>query len=156
MIETTAITPNRVSPARQVMEAIVAYLRGVSGGWSNPIPQTQIRGLLDVSGTPKDAYGIIVECDDLGEHGGRNNGGILIDVKPRVLIFTHLNEDSDGSLCAALVSDALESLRALEYDLDGWHVAWKGNWSASPPVMAESYRQCELSAWLPLNRLFRS
>ncbi len=156
MTETTAIKPARVTPSRQVREAIVAYLQGVCGGWSNPIPQTQIRGLLDLSGTPKDAYGVIVACDDLGEHGGRNNNGVLIDVKPRVLVFTHLNEDADGSLCAALVSDVLESLRALEYDLDGWHVAWNGNWAATPPVMDGSYRQCELSSWLPLNRLFRS
>lgn len=149
------IQPERIAPSEQVKAAIVDYLRGMSGGFAQPIPDTQIRGMLDLSGTPKDAYGIIVACDDLGEHGGMNNHGILIDVRPRVLIFTHLNEDEDGSLCSSLVSDVLSCLRRLTYSLDGWHVAWTGNWATTPPVMDGSYRQCELSAMLPLNRLFR-
>ena len=155
MMETEAIRPGRANPAGLVQEAVIEHLRGVCGGFANPIPVTQIRGMLDVSGTPKDAYGIIVACDDLGEHWGRNNGGVLIDVKPRVLCFTHMNEDSDGSLCSALTGDVLEAMRMIKYDLDGWDVAWGGNWSASSPVMDGNYRQVELSATLPLVRLYR-
>ena len=144
----------RLSPDAQVKEAIVAYLRGVCGTFSNPIPVEQIRGLLDVSGTPKDAYGIVVGCDNLGEHWGANNRGILIDVKPRIVVFTHINDDSDGSLCDALVSDVMEAMRRIEYSLDGWHVAWGGNWSVGEGVMQESFRQSELSATMPLVRQF--
>ena len=153
MTETMAMRPARTSPARQVQEALIAHLRGVCGGWSNPIPETQIRGKLDVSGTPKDVCGVIVAVDDMGEHWGRNNGGVLIDVKPRVLCFSHMNEDADGSLCGAIVSDVLDALRSIEYVLDGWKVMWGGNWTVSQDEMDGSYQQCELSAMLPLNRL---
>ena len=145
----------RLSPEAQIKEAVVAHLRGLCGGFANPIPETQIRGLLDVSGTPKDAYGVVVACDNLGEHWGANNRGILIDAKPRIVIYTHINEDSDGSLCDALVSDVLMAMVGMKYSLDGWKVAWGGNWTASECTMVESYRQCELSATLPLIRLFR-
>lgn len=152
---TEAIRPARVEPARQVREAIVAHLRGLCGGFSNPIPPEQIRGMLDLSGSPRDGYGIIVSCADLGEHWGRNNGGVLIDVQPRIAVFTHLNDDADGSLCGALVSDVLGAMRSMRYELDGWRVMWTGNWTAGEPVMMDSFRQSELSATLPLNRLFR-
>lgn len=145
----------RLAPEILVKEAIIAHLRGLCGGWSNPIPQTQIRGILDLSGTPKDAYGVVVACDNLGEHWGRNNGGILIDVRPRILVYTHLNEDIDGSLCGAIVSDTLMAMVGIEYALDGWDVAWNGNWTTGETSMMESYRQCELSATLPLVRLYR-
>lgn len=143
------------APEIQIKEALVAHLRGMCGGWSNPLPEEQIRGILDVSGTPKDAYGVVVACDNLGEHWGANNHGILIDVRPRIVIYTHINEDADGSLCSALVSDALMSIVRMRYSLDGWQVAWTGNWQAGEVAMVESYRQCELSATLPLVRLFR-
>lgn len=145
----------RLAPEIQVKEAIIAHLRGLCGGWSNPLPETQIRGILDVSGAPKDAYGVVVACDNLGEHWGANNHGILIDVKPRILIYTHLNDDADGTLCGALVSDTLMAMVGIKYRLDGWQVAWNGNWSAGETAMVESYRQCELSATLPMVRLFR-
>lgn len=148
-----SMTALRVEPGRQVKEAIIAHLKGLCGSFSNPIPETQIRGMLDLSGAPRDAYGIIVSCADLGEHWGRNNGGVLIDVQPRIAVFTHLNDDADGSLCGALVSDVLAALRTMEYHLDGWKVMWTGNWTAGEPAMMDSFRQCELSATLPLNRL---
>ena len=75
-------------------------------------------------------------------------------MKPRVVVFTHINEDSDGSLCDALVSDVLDAMRRIEYELDGWHVAWGGNWSAGECVMEESFRQSVLSATMPLVRQF--
>ena len=145
----------RLSPEAQIKNAIIRHLHGVCGGFSNPIPVEQIRGILDVSGTPKDSYGIVVACDNLGEHWGANNGGVLIDVKPRIMVFTHINDDSDGTLCGALVSDVLEAMRGITYSLDGWHVAWGGNWSAGEPAMQESFRQSELSATIPLVRLFK-
>lgn len=139
-------------PAQQIKAAIVAHLRGVCGGFTLPIPQEQIRGLLDVSGTPRDAYGIVVSCEDLGDHFG-NTGGVLVDVRPSITIYTHINEDEDGGLCDAIASDVLGAMQSIAYILEGWLVAWNGSWTVADTTMDGSYRQIALSATLPLNRI---
>ena len=140
------------APATQVKEAIVSHLRGVCNSFTMPIPQEQCRGILDLTGTPRDAYGIVVGCEDLGDHAG-NTGRILVDVKPVITVFTHLNEDEDGSLCDSLAADALDAMTGIQYALDGWRVAWNGNWAITDSGMDGSYRQVVLSATLPLNRV---
>lgn len=137
------------APAVQIKEAIVAHLRGMIGSYSLPIPETQIRGLLDLSGTPKDVYGITVSAEDLGDHAG-NTGRILVDIKPTITVFSHLDDDLDGALCDALVSDTLTIMQSIQYHLDGWHVYWTGNWSVADTAMDASFRQVVLSTSIPI------
>lgn len=142
-----------IDPCQQIRSAIIAHLQGLCGGFARPIPQTQIRAILDVSGDPKDSCGIVVGCDNLGEHWGANNGGRLIDVKPRICVFTHINEDADGSVCNALTSDVLVAIKTIVYDITGWQVCWNGNWTLGDVSMEGSFRQAEMSATLPLVHL---
>jgi hypothetical protein len=139
------------APATQIKEAIVAHLRGMIASYTMPIPETQIRGLLDLSGTPKDAYGITVGAEDLGDHAG-NTGRILVDIRPNIVVFSHLDEDPDGSLCDALAADTLAIMQSIQYCLDGWVVAWNGNWQLTDTQMDNSFRQITLNATLPIVR----
>lgn len=147
------ILADEIDPCQQVRHAIVRHLRGLCGGFARPIPETQVRGILDVSGEPKDSAGVVVACADLGEHWGASNRRILVDVNPRVVVFTHINEDADGSVCNALVSDVRQALQGLDYSLDGWRVAWVGNWTTGEYTLDGSFRQCELSATMPLQKV---
>ena len=140
------------APATQIKEAIVAHLRGMIGSYTLPIPETQIRGILDLSGTPKDAYGITVGAEDLGDHAG-NTGRILVDIRPTITVFSHLDEDQDGSLCDSLATDTLAIMQTISYSLDGWKVYWNGNWSITDTAMDSSFRQMVLSATLPIGRV---
>ena len=145
------------APAIQIKEAIVAHLRSYTGsnsesaGFSIDIPATQIRGILDLSGTPKDVYGITVSAEDQGDWAG-NTGRILVSIKPSITVFTHLDEDADGSLADSLVSDVLSIMQSIQYTLDGWYVAWTGNWAVTDTAMDNSFRQIVLSAVLPIVR----
>lgn len=139
------------APAVQIREAIVAHLRGMIGSYSLPIPETQIRGILDLTGTPKEAYGITISAEDLGDHAG-NTGRRLVDIKPTVTVFSHLDEDADGVLCDALASDTLEILESIVYALDGWYVAWNGNWQIADTTMNGAFRTVVLTATLPIVR----
>ena len=140
------------APATQIKEAIVAHLKGMIASYSLPIPETQIRGLLDLSGTPKEAYGITVGAEDLGDHAG-NTGRVLVDIKPTITVFSHLDEDPDGSLCDSLTADTLAIMQTIQYKLDGWKVYWNGNWSITDTAMDNSFRQMILSATLPIGRI---
>lgn len=135
----------------------MAHLRSYTGsnsesaGFSIDIPATQIRGILDLSGTPKDVYGITVSAEDQGDWAG-NTGRILVSIKPSITVFTHLDEDADGSLADSLVSDVLSIMQSIQYTLDGWYVAWTGNWAVTDTAMDNSFRQIVLSAVLPIVR----
>ena len=135
----------------------MAHLRSYTGsnsesaGFSIDIPATQIRGILDLSGTPKDVYGITVSAEDQGDWAG-NTGRILVSIKPSITVFTHLDEDADGSLADSLVSDVLSIMQSIQYTLDGWTVAWNGNWAVTDTAMDNSFRQIVLSAVLPIVR----
>ena len=139
------------APAIQIREAIVRHLRGMIGSYTLPIPVTQIRGTLDLSGTPKDAYGIPVGAEDMGDPAG-NPGRVLVDIRPSITCFSHLEEDMDGALCDCLASDTLELMRSIQYALDGWYVAWAGSWTITDTIMDSSFRQVVLSATLPIVR----
>lgn len=139
------------APAIQIKEAIVAHLQGMVGDYTHPIPTTQIRGILDLSGTPKDAYGITVNATDEGDWTGAHER-ILIRIVPTITVFTHLDEDMDGSLADSLVTDTLSIMQSIEYQLDGYVVASKGNWSVTDTQMDNSFRQVVLSAVLPIVR----
>lgn len=141
------------SPAAQVKQFIIRHLRGVCGGFSLPLPTEQVRGVLDVTGTPKDAWGIVVDCEDLGDHGGMDTGRVLVDVRPTLTVYTHIDEDADGIMCDSLAAEALESVRTLAYSLSGWLCHYSGLWTASGPAMNGAYRVIELAATLPLNRI---
>lgn len=138
-----------IAPAVQIREAIVAHLRGMIGSYSLPIPETQIRGILDLTGTPKEAYGITVSAEDLGDHAG-NTGRRLVDIKPTITVFSHLDEDADGVLCDTLASDTLEIMQSIAYALDGWYVAWRGNWQIADTTMDGAFRTVVLTATLPI------
>ena len=140
------------APAVQIKEALVDYLRNVCGDFTLPIPQEQVRGILDLTGTQKDAYGIIVNCSDLGDHAG-NTGRILVDCRPEICVYTHLNEDASGELLDALVADVLDAMVGVQYHLEGWKVCWNGNWQITDTNVEGAYRQSILSATLPLNRI---
>jgi hypothetical protein len=139
------------APATQIKNAIVAHLQGMVGSYTLPIPSTQIRGILDLSGTPKDAYGITVSAVDEGDWNGAHER-ILIRITPTITVFTHLDEDIDGSLADSLVTDTLSIMQSIQYDLDGYYVASKGNWSVTDTQMEASFRQITLSAVLPIVR----
>lgn len=139
------------APATQIKNAIVAHLQGMVGSYTLPIPSTQIRGILDLSGTPKDAYGITVSAVDEGDWNGAHER-ILIRITPTITVFTHLDEDIDGSLADSLVTDTLSIMQSIQYDLDGYYVASKGNWSVTDTQMDASFRQITLSAVLPVVR----
>lgn len=140
-----------IAPATQIKNAIVAHLRGAVNSYTLPIPETQIRGILDLSGTPKDVYGITVNVEDLGDHAG-NTGRILVDVKATITVFSHLDEDVDGSLCDSLTSDTLQIMQSITYKLDDWVVYWNGNWQVTDTVMDNSFRQNVLSTIIPIGR----
>lgn len=140
-----------IAPATQIKNAIVAHLRGAVNSYTLPIPETQIRGILDLSGTPKDVYGITVSTEDLGDHAG-NTGRILVDVKATITVFSHLDEDVDGSLCDSLTSDTLQIMQSITYKLDDWVVYWNGNWQVTDTVMDNSFRQNVLSTIIPIGR----
>lgn len=139
------------APAIQIKEAIVAHLQGMIGSYTLPIPSTQIRGILDLSGTPKDAYGITVSATDEGDWNGAHER-ILIRIVPSITVFTHLEEDQDGSLADSLVTDTLSIMQSIQYNLEGYYVASKGNWSVTDTQMDNSFRQITLSAVLPIVR----
>lgn len=147
------ILSDYIDPCQEIRHAILSHLRGLCGGFSRPIPQTQIRAILDISGEPRDSVGVIVGCENAGEHWGANNHGILMDVRPRLVVFSHLNDDSDGSICNALVNDVVHAMQSIDYsDVKGWRVKWNGNWVIGEHAMDGSYRQVEMSATLPLVR----
>lgn len=147
------ILSENIDPCQQIRQAIIEHLRGLAGGFARPIPVTQIRSVLDISGEPKDACGVIVAATNEGDHNGVNTGGILIDIAPRIIAFSHINEDPDGGICNALVSDIRTAINSIQYTLDGWKVAWNGSWRTGETTMDGSYRRIELSATLPLVKI---
>lgn len=147
------ILSNYIDPCQEIRYVIIKHLHGLCGGFSRPINQTQIRAILDVSGDPKDSCGIIIGCENMGQHGGGDQHGILIDVQPRIVVFSHLNDDADGSICNALVADTSNAMQTINYsDVMGWRVKWNGSWTMGDATMDGSYRQIEMSATLPLVR----
>lgn len=136
-------------PATQIQGAIVQHLQDNAGLFALPIPTDQIRRALDLSGEPKDAYGLIVSCADLGDHFGGSQR-ILVDIRATVIAFTHLNEDENGLQCAALATDALRLVQSITYSLDGWRAYSPGNWTCAAPVISGNYRQIVLEATIPI------
>lgn len=142
----------RLSPAAQVKSIIINYLRGVCGDFSLPIESTMIRGMLDASGELKQAWGILVACEDLGDHAGNTNR-ILVDVRPSITVYTHINEDAEGTLAESLATEVQFYITSCNYaELEGWECNWVGNWTISDMAMDGSYRQITLEATLPLSR----
>ena len=144
------------APAIQIKEQIVAHLQTFAGsasdsGFSIDVSSDQIRGILDLSGAPKGLFGITVSAEDQGDWAG-NTGRILVSIKPSITVFTHLDEDLDGAVCDSLVSDVLTIMQSMVYNLEGWNVAWNGNWQITDTAMDNSFRQVVLSAVLPITR----
>ena len=139
------------APAEQVKEAIVKHLQSQAMAFSLPVVPDQIRGMLDLSGTPKGVYGITVSAEDGGDWAG-NTGRVLISIKPSIIVFSHLEEDLDGTICQQVITDVLSIMQGIKYSLEGWQVAWNGNWTVSETTMTDSFRQTTLSATLPLVR----
>ena len=151
------ILSENIDPCQQIRHAIVRHLQGLAGGFSRPLPITQIREILDVSGDPKDAAGIVVGAENAGDHNGQNTGGVLIDIIPKIVCFSHVNEDPDGSVANALVSDVRTAIESITYDLQGYKVAWNGSWRTGETILDGSYRQIELTATLPLvKKIYRA
>jgi hypothetical protein len=75
-----------------------------------------------------------------------------VDIQPRITVFSHLDEDVDGSLCDSLASDTLEIMQSIAYQLDGWYVAWNGNWQIADTTMDGAFRTVVLTATLPIVR----
>ena len=140
-----------MAPAQQIRQAIIDHLKGNVALFSLPIPTEQIRGVLDVSGTPKETYGIIVSANDLGNHSGFV-GRVLVDIQAQISIYTHLNDDAEGKLADALASDVLDIMQSISYTLDGWCVSYNGNWMQTDASMMDSFRQLTLSATIPIQK----
>jgi hypothetical protein len=139
------------APAVQIRDAITDHLRTRAQEFTLQVAPEQIRGILDLSGSPRGVYGIVVSAEDLGDHAG-NTGRVLVDIRPSITVFSHLEEDMDGSTCDTLATDALDIMQSIAYQLEGWQVAWNGNWTMSGTTMNDSYRQVTLAATIPIMR----
>ena len=103
-------------PASQIQQALVDEMRLRPPRGIDP---QQIRSSLDMSGQLKGFMGVTVSASDLGGHDGMP-GRILADVKVRVMVWTHVDEDMDGSLCDGLASDVRRLLPTLNDNGDDW------------------------------------
>ena len=140
-----------LAPAMQIREQIIEHLKGNVAMFSLPIPTEQIRAVLDVSGTPKDTYGVIVSASDLGDHSGFV-GRVLVDIQAQLTIYTHINDDPEGRLADALASDVLNIMQGIQYTLDGWAVSYNGTWSETDASMMDAFRQITLTATIPIQK----
>ena len=138
-----------MNPAIQIRQCIVEYLKARSQDFSLPVLPENIRGTLDISGAPKGAWGIIVSAEDMGDHAG-NTGRVLVDIRPRITIYSHLEEDLDGTLCDRVASDVMTIMQSIEYEMQGWMVAWNGNWTLADSSMSDSFRQKTMTALIPI------
>ncbi|MBO4513519.1 MAG: hypothetical protein J5746_12215 [Victivallales bacterium] len=137
------------APAIQIREAITAHLRSRAQQFTLPVTPDQIRGTLDLSGTPRGFYGIVIAAEDLGDHAG-NTGRVLVDIRPSITVFSHLEEDLDGQTCDTLTTDILNLMQSITYTLNGWQVAWRGNWTITDTAINDSFRQNILTATIPI------
>lgn len=137
------------NPAHEVCVEIVKFLRNLAPALG--LDEGQIREVLDVSGQPKDLAGITVGVADKGDHPGCV-GRVLVDVEPTVTIWTHINDDADGSLCNTIAGAVLADITSITYNCPSWKVAFKGSWSMTAPTAAEAYRAIRITATLPLVR----
>lgn len=142
---------NQEDPARQIQTALIGEMRLRPPCGIDP---QQIRAKLDTSGELKGFCGITVSVSDLGGHDGMP-GRILVDVKVRVMVWTHVDEDMDGSLCDDLASDVRRLLPTLNDNgddwtlppLDGWAVRFPGIVQTGEPELSDdgAFRVKELS-----------
>lgn len=139
------------APAIQIRDAITAHLRTKAADFNLQVQPDQIRGTLDLSGTPKGLYGIVIAAEDMGDHAG-NTGRVLVDIKPTITVFSHLEEDIDGQQCDTLTTDILAAMQGITYNLEGWAVAWNGNWQVTSTSINQSFRQNVLTATIPIVR----
>jgi len=111
------------------------------------LPPSQVRGQLDVSGEMRGTEGAVVSASDKGGHNGLP-GRILVDADVSICVFTHLDDDTDGSRLDELVSAVFGALPSIAYpQFPGWRVTFPGIWQASSPqIMDDSYRQQTLTA----------
>ena len=137
------------APAIQIRDAIVQHLRGMSYAFSLPVAAEQIRGTLDLSGELKGLYGVTVAAEDGGDWAGNTNR-TLVSIRPRITVFTHLEDDVDGVQCDVLTTDLLNFMQQISYTLEGWQVAWNGNWQISSTGVYDSFRQNILTATIPI------
>ena len=146
-------------PARQVQQALINEMRLRPPCGIDP---SQIRAKLDTSGEMKGFSGITVSVSDLGGHDGLP-GRILVDVKVRVMVWTHVDEDKDGSLCDDLASETMRLMPTLNDNnddwilppLDGWAVRFPGNIQTDEPELSAdgAYRVKEISTTMFLQNL---
>lgn len=142
---------NQEEPSQQIQLALIHEMRLRPPCGIDP---QQIRAKLDTSGELKGFCGITVSVSDLGGHNGLP-GRVLIDVRVRVTIWTHVDEDHDGSLCDNLSSEARKLLPMLNENgndwtlppLDGWAVRFPGVIQTGEPELSDdgAYRVKELS-----------
>lgn len=150
---------NQDDPARQIQQALITEMRLRPPCGIDP---QQIRAKLDTSGELKGFSGITVSVSDLGGHDGLP-GRILVDVKVRVTIWTHVDEDMDGSLCDDLASDARRLMPTLNDTgedwilppLDGWAVRFPGTIAVGEPELSDdgAYRIKEITTTMYLQNL---
>ena len=138
-----------LEPAIQIRQCIISHLRARAQDFSLPVLPEQIRGQLDVSGAPKGAWGVIVSADDLGDHAG-NTGRILVDIRPRIAIYSHLDEDADGTICDRVATDVMTIMDEIQYDMQGWMVVWNGNWTLTDSAISDTFRQKIMTATIPI------
>lgn len=137
--------------------ALVDHLRGLAGEFSRPVEPSQIRGMLDMSGQPRESLGVVVSGEDLGDHAG-NTGRILVDVRLVCSVWSHIDEDADGILCDTLAEDVFMGVLSMDWRNHmpyGWSCAWNGNWTIGESELEASWRRKTLMAVLPLVRNVR-
>lgn len=141
-------------PAPQIQQCLIDLLRQAAIPSVDP---DDIRGTLDTSGRPKGFTGCTVHAVDRGNHNGIP-GRILVDVEVDIDVYSHVNEDADGSICSNAVSfirPLLPSLSDMGNDwtlppLENWRVRYPGNWETTGPVLSPdaAYRVYTISATL--------
>ena len=143
-----SVTP---TPAAQVRDAIVSILQAAI----SDLPQSQIRGKLDVDGdAPLGTAAIIVSASDKAGHNGMATR-VLIDIEATVSILTHLDEDPHGTMNDDLEAQAMAAVTTIPRGtaLDGWTIRYEGNWqSQDPAIVNDSFRARDITATLYLQQ----
>ena len=122
-------------PATQFNNTLITHLQTAL---SDDLEAGQIRGRLDVSGDdPRGIIGIVCSTVDSGSHSG-TVGRQLIDLSTTITIYTHLDEDADGTNFEGIVEKVITALETFSPSVTGWEIHYIQAPQSTPVSMLES------------------